>query len=125
MTREEAITIIKAFMDNPLFSDIHKAAFNIAIHDIEHYAMYAPLKKVDNPEGIKISIDEYGDGIEHAYRSGYVDGMNAEPFSDKMAHYCKEHHMVIVDEDVWADAEKALNHFNEIKEDLKKWGLWK
>ena len=35
MTREEAITILKAFMENPLFSNVHKAAFNIAIHDIK------------------------------------------------------------------------------------------
>lgn len=35
MTREEAITVFKAFMDNPLFSDVHKAAFSIAIHDIK------------------------------------------------------------------------------------------
>ncbi len=35
MTREETITVFKAFMDNPLFSDVHKAAFNIAIHDIK------------------------------------------------------------------------------------------
>ena len=35
MTREEAITILKAFMENPLFSEVHKAAFNIAIHDIK------------------------------------------------------------------------------------------
>lgn len=37
MTREEAIVVLKAFMGNPIFSDIHKAAFNIAIHDIEAY----------------------------------------------------------------------------------------
>lgn len=35
MTREEAVAVLKAFMENPLFSDIHKAAFNIAIHDIK------------------------------------------------------------------------------------------
>ena len=35
MTREEAIAILKAFMGNPLFSDAHKQAFNIAIHDIK------------------------------------------------------------------------------------------
>jgi len=35
MTREEATTVLKAFMENPLFSDVHKAAFNIAIHDIK------------------------------------------------------------------------------------------
>ena len=35
MTRDEAITVFKAFMENPLFSDVHKAAFNIAIHDIK------------------------------------------------------------------------------------------
>ena len=35
MTREEAVAVLKAFMENPLFSDVHKAAFNIAIHDIK------------------------------------------------------------------------------------------
>jgi hypothetical protein len=35
MTREEAITVLKTFMKNPLFSDEHKQAFNIAIHDIK------------------------------------------------------------------------------------------
>jgi hypothetical protein len=37
MIREEAIAILKAFMENPLFNDVHKAAFNIAIHDIKAY----------------------------------------------------------------------------------------
>lgn len=35
MLREEAITVLKGLSDNPLFSDEHKAAFNIAIHDIK------------------------------------------------------------------------------------------
>lgn len=35
MTREEAITVLKGLSDNPLFSEQHKAAFNIAIHDIK------------------------------------------------------------------------------------------
>ena len=35
MTREEAITVLKAFMEDPLFSDEHKQAFNIAMHDIK------------------------------------------------------------------------------------------
>lgn len=35
MIREEAVAVLKAFMENPLFSDVHKAAFNIAIHDIK------------------------------------------------------------------------------------------
>ena len=37
MTREEAITVLKTLYDNPLFGDVHKAAFNIAIHDIKAY----------------------------------------------------------------------------------------
>ena len=37
MTREEAITVLKGLYDNPLFGDVHKAAFNIAIHDIKAY----------------------------------------------------------------------------------------
>ena len=35
MTREEAITVLKAFNENLLFSDKHIQAFNIAIHDIQ------------------------------------------------------------------------------------------
>ena len=35
MTREEAIAVLKGLSDNPLFSYQHKAAFNIAIHDIK------------------------------------------------------------------------------------------
>ena len=35
MTREEAIAVLEAFIENPLFSNTHKAAFNIAIHDIK------------------------------------------------------------------------------------------
>lgn len=37
MTREEAITVLKGLYDNPLFGDVHKVAFNIAIHDIKAY----------------------------------------------------------------------------------------
>jgi hypothetical protein len=40
MTRKEAILILRALMDNPIFSDEHKAAFNIAIHDIEAFHMW-------------------------------------------------------------------------------------
>ncbi len=34
MTRKEAIAVLKGLSDNPLFSDQHKATFDIAIHDI-------------------------------------------------------------------------------------------
>ena len=37
MTREEAIIVLKGLYNNPLFGDVHKAAFNIAIHDIKAY----------------------------------------------------------------------------------------
>ena len=35
MTREEAVAVLKGLMNNPLFSEVHKVAFNIAIHDIK------------------------------------------------------------------------------------------
>lgn len=35
MTREEAITVIKALIENPIFCNEHIQAFNIAIHDIK------------------------------------------------------------------------------------------
>ena len=34
MERKEAIAVLKGLSDNPLFSNQHKAAFDIAIHDI-------------------------------------------------------------------------------------------
>lgn len=37
MTREEAVAVLKGLMKNPLFSEVHKVAFNIAIHDIKAY----------------------------------------------------------------------------------------
>jgi hypothetical protein len=37
MTREEAITVLEGLSDNPLLGNQHKAAFNIAIHDIKAY----------------------------------------------------------------------------------------
>ena len=37
MTREEGIVVLEALMKNPLFSEVHKVAFNIAIHDIKAY----------------------------------------------------------------------------------------
>jgi hypothetical protein len=70
MTREEAITVLKAFMENPLFSDEHKQAFNIAIHDIKqrhdwdinnlilvNKDNYEPLKQ--EPSKPMVEIDLY------------------------------------------------------------------
>lgn len=37
MTRKEAVLLLGALMKNPIFNDEHKAAFNIAIHDIEAF----------------------------------------------------------------------------------------
>ena len=52
MTRSEAITVLKAFMDNPLFSDVHKAAFNIAIHDTEKYQQWNLNELVLHPKEV-------------------------------------------------------------------------
>lgn len=45
MTRDEALIVIKAFFENPLISDRHETAFNIAMHDIK-----AILKLIDITE---------------------------------------------------------------------------
>lgn len=54
MTRTEAILILSTFMDNPIFSDEHKAAFNIAIHDIKAFHKWnlneLVLRSKDEPE---------------------------------------------------------------------------
>jgi hypothetical protein len=45
MTREEAKTILKSFMENPLFSDIPKVcrAFDMAIKALEQESYYKDL----------------------------------------------------------------------------------
>lgn len=47
MTREEAITVFKTFKDNPLFSDVHKAAFNIAINALEQKPCEDTISRAD------------------------------------------------------------------------------
>lgn len=39
-------------------------------------------------------------------------------------HYCNEHNTMIVSKENWEEAKKALMHFNDIKADLEKWGLY-
>lgn len=71
MTREEAIKVIKVLFDNPLFSDLHRAAFNIAIHDIKarhdwdinnliliNKDNYEPLEQEPILDKIRAEIDE-------------------------------------------------------------------
>jgi len=63
MTREEAVAVLKAFMENPLFGDTHKAAFNIAIHDIKAYHKWnlnelVLTQKENEQEPILDKIDE-------------------------------------------------------------------
>lgn len=90
MTREEAITVFKAFMDNPLFSDVHKAAFNIAIHDIKQRHDW------DINNLILINKDNYesqepktGHWIDHRY---YMECSTCEfpwKYSENMAEQFK------------------------------------
>lgn len=56
MTREEAITVIKAFFENPLISDRHRDAFNIAIRDINSCHRWSKnnLMLVDKEEFVNL-----------------------------------------------------------------------
>ena len=47
MTIDEALTILKAFLDNPLFSEKHKAAFRMAICSIELWEDVLQMAKQD------------------------------------------------------------------------------
>ena len=58
MTRHEARVVLNTLMSNPLFSDEHRAAFNIAIHDIEAYHKWnlnelilRPKEEVEEQQG--------------------------------------------------------------------------
>lgn len=78
MTREEAVTVLKAFMENPLFSAVHKAAFNIAIHDIKAYQDWninnLILVNKDNYEPIEQEPTEWEH--DHEILKAYSDGAN-------------------------------------------------
>lgn len=78
MVREEAITVLKAFMENPLFSEVHKAAFNIAIHDIKAYHDWninnLILVNKDNYEPIEQEPTEWEQ--DHEILKAYSDGAN-------------------------------------------------
>lgn len=50
MTREEAITVLKAFNENPLCSDKHIQAFKIAIHDIKEIKSHNNLHDVSSDD---------------------------------------------------------------------------
>ena len=82
MTREEAITVLKAFMENPLFNDEHKAAFNIAIHDIKQRHDWDINNLILlNRENLDYAIEQI--------KSDVLDGLRAEinnALSDGMIH---------------------------------------
>lgn len=83
MTREEAVTVLKAFMKNPLFSDEHKAAFNIAIHDIKAHHDW------DINNLILINKDNY-EPLEQEPTTKNdlgVDAVNREAVLDLIADY--------------------------------------
>lgn len=83
MTREEAVTVLKAFMKNPLFSDEHKAAFNIAIHDIKAHHDW------DINNLILINKDNY-ESLEQEPTTKNdlgVDAVNREAVLDLIADY--------------------------------------
>lgn len=72
MTREEAVIVLKGLMKNPLFSEVHKVAFNIAINDIKqrhdwdinnliliNKENYEPTEQEPVLDKIRAEIEEY------------------------------------------------------------------
>lgn len=85
MTREEAVAVLKAFMENPLFSDEHKAAFNIAIHDIKqrhdwdiNKLMLVPKTEWEQDHAI---LKAYSDGANEV-----LDKIRAEVLEEILSH---------------------------------------
>ncbi len=113
MTREEAVTVLKAFMENPLFSDEHKAAFNIAIHDIKQRHDWdinnLILINKDNYESQEPKSEWEQD---HAILKAYSDG--ADDVLDKIRAEIEsiEHYGTNNGNDFW------LRTPDEIKEDV-------
>lgn len=84
MTREEAITVLEGLSDNPLFSNQHKAAFNIAIHDIKQRHDW------DINNLILINKDNY-------------ESLEQEPILDKVKQAIKE---IKNEVKFWSDSSK-------------------
>lgn len=80
MTREEAVAVLKAFMENPLFSDAHKAAFNIAIHDIKQRHDW------DTNNLILINKDNY-EPLEQEPKTG--KWISTETKGNRYAFWCR------------------------------------
>ena len=85
------------------------------------------VKRSDIVQMLK-DIDEAvyeGEGFHYGIWKDKLDEMpSVYPKSDKpseiVADYCKEHGKVIVDADVWHDAEEALNRENQITDLINK-----
>lgn len=97
MTREEAITVLNGLSDNPLFSDQHRAAFKIAIHDIKanhNWALnnlilinkdnYEPLDQEPRKDEVILTNNEYRKQMANEYDHGYCKGY-AEAVEDQKA----------------------------------------
>ena len=87
MTREEAVAVLKTLMENPLFSEVHKAAFNIAIHDIKqrhdwdinnliliNRDNYEPLDQEPRKDEVILTNKEYRELMANEYDHGYCKG---------------------------------------------------
>lgn len=109
MTREEAITVLKAFMDNPLFSEVHKAAFNIAIHDIKqrhdwdinnliliNKDNYEPIEQEPILDKLRAEIAEYGSiWVEYTITDNSVSGI--ENLIEDVLEQAKDQVLQIID----------------------------
>ena len=91
MTREEAITVLEGLSDNPLLGNQHKAAFNIAIHDIKQRHdwdinnLILINKENYEPAEQEPILDKYQAEIDHLHK--YIARLETqiteEPFINK------------------------------------------
>lgn len=137
MTREEAITVLKGLSDNPLFSDQHRAAFKIAIHDIKghhEWALnnlilinkdnYEPLDQEPRKDEVILTNKEYRELIsneyDHGYCKGYEEALEGQEPIDYKAQYegfSKKAEIVI--SQLRADRDRLLETFDKIRAEIK------
>ena len=90
MTRKEAITVLKGLSDNPLFSNQHKAAFNIAIHDIKQRHDW------DINNLILINKDNY-EPLEQEPKTGHWEYVQYD-YNPKLGNWnCSECRCVVIE----------------------------
>lgn len=94
---------------DPSFSEIPKNSPTEALVSLDVYNQVAKERNIAIQQLHELGY-EFGQKIEPTTKNDLADD---KTFYEQMMEYCKEHFLVLVEKDVWDDAEKALTTKND------------